>query len=378
MITSYREDASFLSPKDRILEAICAKLQLTTTQYKLANQHYESVGEWLEKDNSILALYNPKIYPQGSLPMGTTNKPRGREEYDLDFVCELSIPWQNISPNELVSKFEFRIREHKDYASRMERKNRCIRLTYAHDFHLDIVPACSNQRLGEGQILIPDREAQGWRHSNSKKFIEWFDSQTMKLLIAKHLDHAEPLPKQESLEEKAPLKFAVQLFKRYRDVAFKDTPELAPVSIVLSTLCATYYQGQESVFEAIEGILLGIAVAVEQNQGKRLEVWNPANQVPEDLGERWENQEAYMSFVKWIKSFKALWEKLKTARGYPNIGKILEALFDEYPTKEVIREDAERIEKLREKDRLGILPKSAILTSQTDIIKVPNNTFYGK
>ncbi|RAM50017.1 MAG: nucleotidyltransferase [Hapalosiphonaceae cyanobacterium JJU2] len=329
MQTLRRTDALFLSRFDRILESICRKLQLTPTQYELAKSHYEAVGKWLEHESSILAPYRPVMYPQGSLPMGTTNKPINKEEYDLDFICELLIDWWTIRPIDLLSKVEYRIGQHADYASRMERGNRCIRLTYAHNFHLDIVPACSNNVLGEGQIRIPDREKKGWKDSNSRAYIQWFNQQAQ--LSCHQVDHAEPLPLQETLEEKPALKCAVQLLKRHRDVAFKDKPDIAPASIVLSTLAAMHYQGQESVGEAIAGILQGIAISIAQQQGKRLQVWNPANNVAEDLGERWENPEAYNRFVAWIADFNRLWQELSAAQGYLDISRLLERLFDEQP-----------------------------------------------
>lgn len=379
MLTVHSTDAIFLSGLDRILEIICRKLQLTTTQYELAKSHYEAVGRWLEQEDSILAPYHPVIYPQGSLPMGTTNKPLGKEEYDLDFICELLIAWWEIHPEDLLSKVEYRIRQHKDYASRMERGNRCIRLTYAHDFHLDIVPACSNAAVGEGQIRIPDRERKNWKDSNSRMYIEWFNHQSKRSIQAARTDYAEPLPAQESLEEKPALKCAVQLFKRYRDVAFKGSPDMAPVSIVLSTLCATHYQGQDSVGEAVLGILRGIAASIVQNQGKRLQVWNPANRVREDLGERWESIEAYNSFVDWIGEFINLWQKLRQAKGYLEISNILETLFDEQIARDAVREDAERqVNQNRSKGQIGVLPRSGMLTSLPGAIQIPRNTFYGQ
>lgn len=376
-----RTDAVFLDRLDQILEWICRKLQLTPTQYELAKKHYEAVGRWLEQEGSLLAAYHPVIYPQGSLPMGTTNRPLTKEEYDLDFICELSILWWTIHPTDLLSKVEFRIREHKDYASRMERRNRCIRLTYAHDFHLDIVPACSNAVLGQGQIRIPDRELQGWRDSNSRGYISWFNQQSQKVqqeVRSRRTDYAESLPLQESLEDKPALKCAVQLIKRHRDIAFKNMPDMAPVSIMLSTLCGIHYQGQNSVSEAVAGILDGIATCIAQNQGKRLQVWNPANKVPEDLGERWENEKVYNCFVVWIEKFSKSWRELSDARGYLEISRLLEALFGEQPTRDVIREDAQQLNQDRANGQLGVLSGNGMLTSQPGAIGFPKNTFYGR
>lgn len=333
----------------------------------------------LEQEGSILAPYRPIIYPQGSLPMGTTNKPLDREEYDLDFVCELLIDWRRTNPIDLLSKVEFRLREHDDYRSRIERKNRCVSLKYAHDFHLDIVPSCSNPALGEGQILVPDRELKSWRDSNSKQYITWFDRIAETYAIsAGRLDHAEPLPQQESLEEKAPLRCAIQLVKRYRDLAFTgEKSDLAPASILLNTLCAESYQGQESVSEAIFGILQGILYRIATTQG-RLQVWNPANQVPEDLGERWErNPRAYQEFVHWIGNFHRRWEQLMNTTGHAAIAGILAILFEENLAQAAIRDSANWVDQGRLAGQLGTIPKTGVLTTRPCPIVIPKNTFYG-
>jgi hypothetical protein len=56
----------------------------------------------------------------------------------------------------------------------LERLKRCLRLNYAGAFHLDILPACPNDRLGGGAILVPDRKLECWKDSNPKGFAEWF------------------------------------------------------------------------------------------------------------------------------------------------------------------------------------------------------------
>jgi hypothetical protein len=311
--------------------------------------------------------------------MGTTNKPLGREEYDLDFVCELLIDWRRTNPIDLLSKVEFRLREHDDYRSRIKRKNRCVSLKYAHDFHLDIVPACSNAALGEGQIRVPDRELKSWRDSNSKGYIAWFDRIAETYAVsAGCLDHAEPLPQQESLEEKAPLRCAIQLVKRCRDLAFTgEKSDLAPASILLSTLCAQCYQGQESVSEAIFGILQEIHHRIANTEG-RLQVWNPANQVLEDLGERWDrNPRAYQEFVNWIGDFSRLWEQLMNTRGHAAIAGILAILFEENLTQAAMRDSANWVDQGRSAGQLGTVPKTGGLTTRPCPIIVPKNTFYG-
>lgn len=74
----------------KILEKIAANLDITATQYQLAVQRYEAVGNWLDADNSPLKPYKPKITPQGSFRLGTVIKPLLEgEEYDVDLTCKL-------------------------------------------------------------------------------------------------------------------------------------------------------------------------------------------------------------------------------------------------------------------------------------------------
>jgi hypothetical protein len=60
---------------DRHLARVCLILQLTDAQYKDAKLKYEAVGRVLSSEGSLLAAYGPEIYPQGSMLLGTTNRP---------------------------------------------------------------------------------------------------------------------------------------------------------------------------------------------------------------------------------------------------------------------------------------------------------------
>lgn len=51
----------------------------------------------------MLQPYGVQIYPQGSQALGTTNRPWGRDEFDLDSVVEL--PWYDGTPLELLGLY---------------------------------------------------------------------------------------------------------------------------------------------------------------------------------------------------------------------------------------------------------------------------------
>jgi len=79
---------------DDLLERICSKLQITPAQHQIAQDRYETIGSWLAAEESLLARFGPVIYPQGSLRIGTTVRPRTGEEFDLDLVCEVQLDWR--------------------------------------------------------------------------------------------------------------------------------------------------------------------------------------------------------------------------------------------------------------------------------------------
>src|SRR6266550_5570474 len=107
---------SFSLQLDDLLDRIGEKLEISPTQHRLAEERYKTIGQWLEANESLLAPFNPVIYPQGSLRIGTTVRPRGRQEYDLDLVCRLLINWCSIAnPVTLLDAVEHRLRQHDIY-----------------------------------------------------------------------------------------------------------------------------------------------------------------------------------------------------------------------------------------------------------------------
>ena len=49
----------------------------------------------------------------------------------------------------------------------IELKNRCIRLNYKGDFHMDILPGCQESNYDDNKIKIPDKQLGDWASSNT-------------------------------------------------------------------------------------------------------------------------------------------------------------------------------------------------------------------
>jgi hypothetical protein len=294
---------------DHVLNEIGKTLQITPSQYERAKSAYGAVGDWLEDSASPLAPYRPEIYPQGSMALRTTVRPLRGEEFDLDLVCELE-GWTGTAM-QIYKAVGDRLAENETYRKMLEGKKRCWRLNYSGDFHLDALPGREDENGPTFSIEVPDRSVANWKPSNPKGYVLWFEERARPFYALLEARKA-PLPAFDPADAGDPLRRAVQLLKRHRDIRFDGDPENAPRSIVLTTLAAKHYTSQESVGEALLGILMGIQAEIAFTDGV-LEVRNPVNEA-ENFADAWENNEkAYREFVDYVDQFARDLQALFTA-----------------------------------------------------------------
>jgi len=359
---------------DELLSRIAAKLQITKTQKEEAETRYLSIGEWLEKEDCLLAAAHPQIYSQGSFRIGTTVKPKRYDEYDIDLVCELQLDYKQCDPMKLLDVVYKRIKEHGTYGPMAERKNRCIRINYANEFHMDILPGLPDYEKGNASLKVPDRTQHSWKASNPKGYARWFDSKKEILPIKIYEEKIEPLPIE---RRKYPLQIIVQLLKRQRDIAFSDkSDDLRPISIVLTTLAAHNYYGQLSVANGLDLILTKVSDSIPDYG--RLIVRNPTN-AEEDLSEKWDdNPKAYLQFVDWIQELKKKWAQLINLTP-PDVYIDLKKMFGENVTNDVIREFSDDTNKSRISETIGVAGPFATLKfgNSRSSKSIPKNTFFG-
>jgi len=370
---------SFSAQLDDLLHRVCVELQISLSQHQLAEERYETVGDWLNADGSPIKAFRPIIYPQGSLRIGTTVRPSARQEFDLDIVLELpEADWEKIEdPTVLIEALKARLEQNTLYRGKVERKNRCVRLKYADEFHLDILPACPDLISGQNCVVIPDRKTSRWVSSNPKGFAQWFDSRA-ELMVKMMKERGEPLPEPESAEKKAPLRRVVQLMKRWRDIFYAQDPDAAPVSIILTALAGLHYGGQQSVGEGLATVLEGIIDSMP-SLPSRLVVVNPANS-QEYLSDRWEwNPTAYRRFAEGVVDFRDRWRAIQNMRGIHRVAGALQDLFGEKVTDQAVKKHALFLENQQAKGNLGVQRGSGTLTSLSTLgaVKVRPHSFYG-
>ena len=58
---------------DGLLLEVCEELQLSRARYDLAAQRYCAINQLLERAGSLFRFFNPRIFPQGSMPVVRQN-----------------------------------------------------------------------------------------------------------------------------------------------------------------------------------------------------------------------------------------------------------------------------------------------------------------
>lgn len=357
-----------------ILDSLCEELDISQSDYEDAKSKYDAVGDWLAKPESELAKYKPEIYPQGSIGLGTAIKPLGKDEFDVDLVCELQISRES-HQTDVKNIVGRRLAQNEKYKKMLKEKNRCWRLNYAGKFHMDILPAIPDIQKGNSCLLVPDREMREWKASNPKGYVKWFESRMMiifnELLEARA--EVEDLPDNHSI--KTPLQRAVQILKRHRDIAFKKDKDNAPLSIVITTLAAKAYNNEEDLFEALTNIINGIPKQIDYRDSYPV-VLNPTNR-EENFAEKWlEYPNSYIEFKKWLKKIESDLDFILKQRNMKAINESISPVFGEKLAEKGMLRYAEKIDRQRRKGTLKMSKNSGILGITG--ITLSKNTFYGE
>lgn len=317
-----------------LLDRILRDLELSPTQLAEARTSYEAVTQALAKEGMPLAPFLPWLFAQGSMRIGTTVKPVGQEEHDLDIVCLLQKGGVWLPANEVYELVWETLGNDATYEKMRERRNRCIRLRYAHQYYLDIIPAVPHSNAPDGTLFVCDCEGHTWSVSNPVGFAEWFDesAKARPLFITKfgalregsvtaNAGQVEPLP--EHGFQKTPLQRITQLFKRNRDEFFLNEPKRRPSSIVLTTLAARSHVRQSSVaaedlFEFVVRVAEGLSELIEIQEtayGQRIyRVANPVNDA-ENFAEKWTRLD-YEAFIRWQEKFVHQLRAIKATKGH--------------------------------------------------------------
>lgn len=342
---------------DKILMYMVELLELPDSAYEKAVKRYESLGKWFGREESQCCNNDVQVFAQGSFRLGTAIKPLSEnEEYDLDLACNLrsgvttgSSTQKNLK--DLIGDELELYRINKRIEKELDEKHRCWRLEYADklSFHMDIVPcipesssvrqqvfesiqnsgldnmdetlardvsllavAITDDRCGqiEQRCGAYTRITNNWLISNPEGYAQWFDSRMRAGVLNKELNFVTEDAQVDDIplfRRKTFLQRAIQLLKRHRDVMFADTPKIPdntdrkPISVIITTLAAESYQGNDSL-----GVVLNNALEKMQEfaLSRSYTLPNPVNP-EENFADRW-SMDRYShlnlrdNYVSWV------------------------------------------------------------------------------
>ncbi len=312
----------------KLLDSIIDSLDIPESYYRRASARHRSLGEWLCRPESKVAVFQPHVTPQGSFRYGTVTRPLNTEgEYDLDNVVTFTLPKTAMTQKHLKTLFGAEIRAYAEahhMVSPIEEMNRCWRLHYSDEvtFHLDTLPCIAEEEdviaaiIGNGvprelakrAVAITDKRhphyalvSSIWLSSNPRGFAHWFGERTRtyalprlrRLVESRLYSTVEDVP---AYEWKTPLQRSIQLLKRHRDVMFQENPELAPISMILTNLATHSYNGASDIFAAVTEIVDRMPSFIRAGRPR---VPNPANPA-EDYADKWTKEpQLEQNFWSW-------------------------------------------------------------------------------
>ena len=328
---------------EEVLNRIHAAIDIPQEIHDEIERSYKSIGSWLARDRSAIRTYEPSIETQGSVRLGTANKPiRGDGQYDIDMVCTLK---NQVKSNTTQKRLKDEVgRELSSYCQfhgmnhGPKNKRRCWTLKYSREsnFHVDVLP-CLPDAIGFRRQLFAgnhqefardskyvdlalaitddtsplyDSRTEDWPSSNPFGYSAWFFEQMAERLRIAKSAYLEKNSRYSTVEDvpnykvKTTLQKAIQLLKRHRDKMFADDPEDQPISIIITTLAALAYDNEDNLCDALEAILEGMEEHIEKIRDNRhhetVFITNPVNP-NENFADKWtENTTKKDCFYQWL------------------------------------------------------------------------------
>ena len=300
-----------------ILLEIEERIDISDKLFEDANNEYKALGRWIDKKtDEDGSNYIVNIYPQGSFALGTVVKPISDEDdYDLDLVCEI-LNGDSLTPDQLknhVSKAW--LTSYRRSSTEIEEKRRCWHVEYDEvpNFHMDVIPAIT-PNAGTGSLIkITDKNEVNctyrYMQSNPAGYIEWFLKQCNKRVtdlqgskIVHEMAMQEPVKK---YRNKKILQKAIQLMKRHRDIMFEEDSDNKPISIIITTLSAQIYNGEQSVYDTICNFMNKVETYLaETKKNGRYYIANPSYPT-ENFADKWQiHPIRQRNFFNWIQQLK--------------------------------------------------------------------------
>lgn len=371
---------------NKMLRRIVAEIEISQTEHERAVNSYNAVGTFL--DNNI-PQYDIKVIPQGSFRLATVIKPiTDKDEYDIDLVAIVDNKFTNAE--DLKNIVGYALKESDRYSEKLEEGKRCWTIEYAEsaNYHMDILPTMrSNTYFRNKELIMTHKEDENsnyeFRQTNPEAYYDWFvkrmEEEKKKLTEEYAIRNKMEIVEVPEYKIKTTLQIAIELLKRYRDIKFKETPDIKPISIILTTLMARIYTGKENVYELIEKFSKEYILYLEKDENGNILIKNPVNE-NENFADKWPNnperKEAFFRFMNELKE-DLVNNRILLEENMRDQADCYKKLFGDNMVNRVYENMANNTREEREKSNIYLKDNGNLTTEKTNI-NVRNHNFYGK
>ena len=245
-----------------------------------------------------------------------------------------------------------------------------------------------------GGELVPDKTSRQWKASNPKGYKQLFE-QRAKLVPAIRLrkhpvaDSArasvEPYP--EAGGFRGILRRAVQIAKRHRDIVFVDDQDVAPLSVIITTLASRSYEScatngeYDSELDLLLDVIRHMPDTIEARRVDGRDQWHIWNETTqgENFAEKWNRRPARAeAFFAWHARFYSDLTELEAAKGLDRLGSTLKSMFGSRPANAALNSLTDRVSTARRSGNLRVSPSIGLSVGALPAsTAVRANTFYG-
>jgi len=155
-------------------EGLLGSVNLNPGRLEQLADHEKALRDWLRSDPEFSPVLQG-ISRQGSWAHRTIIKPLGGREFDADLLVRMKVQrsWSKNPRRYPEALYEAMLRSprHRD---KVELKTRCVRVTYAGDCHVDLVPYVHEALYGIfDQQFIVNRSTGEFERVNPEGFVNW-------------------------------------------------------------------------------------------------------------------------------------------------------------------------------------------------------------
>lgn len=371
---------------NEIYEKISEELNVPKSLYDKFTNSYETLGEYLSNN---IENYDIRVFPQGSMRLGTTIKPISEhDDYDLDAVCEVFD--FNDDAQKLKHLVGDTLKQSIRYSKLLKREEgtRCWTLEYSDEtnFHMDILPSTPTT-INTTQLKITHKDKNTLQYtykiSDPEKYALWFENKQKlekEKIMKRMLEIYGSVESVPQFKTRTTLQKTIQLLKRHRDIMFSgENNESKPISIIITTLVAQVYTGEENIIQLIEKLCNEYINFIEIDDNQNYVIKNPVNE-NENFADKWvQHPDRKVAFFNWINTVKQnlMVNNFLTINSLENKVLILKKAFGDTIVNSVFENQGKESKELSKNNNLFIdNSKNGNLTQTRTTIPIKNHTFY--